>query len=78
MKDLFYKENILEILDHIEEGIHIIDKNGRIVYYNKFAQKIDAVDREKAIGRHILEVYPSLTYETSTLLTVMRTGKPIL
>ncbi len=78
MKELFLKENILEILDYIEEGIHIIDKNGRIVYYNKFAQNIDGVDRDKAIGRHLLEVYPSLSFETSTLLTVIKTGKPIL
>lgn len=78
MKKLFQKENILEILDHVEEGIHIIDKNGRIVYYNKYAQKIDGVDRDKALGRHLLEVYPSLSHETSTLLTVIKTGKPIL
>lgn len=77
MEELFNKENLLDILDHIEEGIHIVDKNGRIVYYNKFAQKIDAVDIQRAIGRHLLEVYPSLTYETSTLLTVIRTGEPI-
>lgn len=78
MKDLFFRENILEILDYVEEGIHIIDKNGRIVYYNKFAQTIDGIDREKTIGRHLLEIYPSLSYETSTLLTVMKTGKAIL
>ena len=78
MEELFFKENILEILDYIEEGIHIIDKNGRISYYNKFAQRIDGIERDKAIGRHLLEVYPSLSYETSTLLTVMKTGKPIL
>lgn len=77
MKDLFLRENILEILDHLEEGIHIIDKNGIIQYYNKFAQGIDGVEPEKVIGRHLLEVYPSLTEETSTLLTVIRTGVPI-
>ena len=53
MKDLFFRENVLEILDHLEEGLHIIDKNGIIVYYNKFAQGIDGIDREKAIGRHL-------------------------
>ncbi len=78
MKDLFFRENILEILDYIEEGIHIIDSNGRVVYYNIFAQSIDGVDREKAIGRHLLEIYPSLTHKTSTLLTVIKTGEPII
>ena len=77
MKDLFFRENILEILDYIEEGIHIIDRNGRIVYYNLFAQGIDGVDRDKTIGRHLFEVYPSLTYDTSTLLTVIETGEYI-
>jgi len=77
MRDIFLRENILEILDHLEEGIHIIDKNGIILYYNKFAQGIDRVDPDKVVGRHLLEVYPSLTEETSTLLTVIRTGKPI-
>ncbi|MBZ2175104.1 sigma 54-interacting transcriptional regulator [Schnuerera sp. xch1] len=76
-QNLFLKENIFQIFDYIEEGIHIIDSKGRIVYYNKFAQKIDAIDTRKAIGRHLLEVYPSLSYKTSTLLNTMRTGKPI-
>lgn len=77
MKDLFFKENILEILDYLEEGIHIIDKNGKIVYYNTFAEGIDGVDSERAVGRHLIEIYPSLTEQTSTLLTVIRTGEPI-
>lgn len=77
MLDYFLRENVLEILDYVQEGIHIIDNKGKIIYYNKFAQKLDEIDREKAIGRHILEIYPSLTYDTSTLLKVIRTGKPI-
>lgn len=78
MDSFLNRENLMEVLDHVEEGIHIVDKHGRIVYYNKFAEKIDAVDIKKAIGRHLLEVYPSLSYETSTLLTVIKTGQPIL
>lgn len=77
MNDIFFRENILEILDYIEEGIHIIDSSGKIIYYNKFAQGLDDIDRDKATGRHILEIYPSLSYDTSTLLEVIRTGKPI-
>lgn len=77
MKDLFFKENILEILDYLEEGVHIIDKNGVIIYYNKFAQSLDGIDREKVVGSHLLEIYPSLTEETSTLLMAMRTARPV-
>ncbi|SDY70281.1 arginine utilization regulatory protein [Proteiniborus ethanoligenes] len=77
MIESFLKENIVEILDNIQEGIHIIDHTGKIIYYNTFALKLDEIDREKAIGRHILEIYPSLSHDTSTLLKVIRTGQPI-
>lgn len=77
MKDLFFRENIIEILDYLEEGIHVIDKNGIIVYYNSFAQRIDGIEDHKVIGSHLLEIYPSLTEETSTLLMAIRTGGAI-
>ncbi|MTI66938.1 MAG: PAS domain S-box protein [Firmicutes bacterium] len=77
MKDLFFRENIFEILDHIDEGIHIIDSQGKIVYYNKLAQSLDEIEGEKAVGRHILEIYPSLSYKSSTLLKAVNLGKAI-
>lgn len=78
MIDSLFKENIEEILDHIEDGIHIVDSNGKIIYYNNFAARLDNINPEEAIGRHILEIYPSLTPETSTILSVIRTGESIL
>ena len=77
MKELFFQENVIEILDYLEEGLHIIDNTGKIIYYNSFAMRIDGVDEQNAIGRHLIEIYPSLN-ETSTLLTVIRTGESIL
>lgn len=77
MNSLF-KENIEDILDNIEEGIHIVDSSGKIVYYNKFAAELDNINPEEALGRHILEIYPSLTEDTSTILRTIKSGKPIL
>ena len=65
-------------MDNIQEGIHIVDSSGTIVYYNKFAAALDSINPEEAIGRHILEIYPSLTEDTSTILRVIKSGKPIL
>lgn len=79
MINSFFKENIEEILDHIiDEGIQIVDNLGKIVYCNKFAVQLDNINREESIGRHILEIYPSLSEETSTIMTVLKTGKPII
>ena len=75
--DIKYFDALINALDLINDGIHIVDASGKIVYYNVEAKQLDEIDMDKAIGRHILEVYPSLTFETSTLLRVLRTGKPI-
>lgn len=77
MKDIFFRENIFEILNYIEEGIQIIDEKGKILYFNKSVQRLDELDRDKTLGRHIFEVYPSLSHDTSTLIKVMETGSPI-
>ncbi|HHZ02176.1 MAG TPA: sigma 54-interacting transcriptional regulator [Tissierellia bacterium] len=75
--DIKYFSTLIEAIELINDGIHIVDASGRIVYYNPAAKQLDEIDAEKTIGRHILEVYPSLTYETSTILKVLKTGKPI-
>ncbi|MGD9568110.1 MAG: sigma-54 interaction domain-containing protein [Sedimentibacter sp.] len=75
--EIRYFDALINAIDLINDGIHIVDAAGKIVYYNVAAKHLDEIDVDKAIGRHILEVYPSLTFETSTLLNVLRTGKPI-
>ncbi|BAD39016.1 sigma-54-dependent transcriptional regulator variant [Symbiobacterium thermophilum IAM 14863] len=61
----------------IDEGIHVVDRNGVTVLYNQQAGQNDGLSPEEVIGRHLLEVFPSLTPATSTLLKVLATGKPI-
>jgi len=72
------KEHLFfEILETIDEGIHAVDENGYTIFYNHIAAKHDGLKREEVLGRHLLEVFPSLTEDTSTLLKVIRTKKPI-
>ncbi|KAB3540949.1 PAS domain-containing protein [Alkaliphilus pronyensis] len=78
MNKIFTQNHLETLLDHIGEGIQIIDRKGSIIYCNPAAARLDNVSKNIATGRHILEVYPSLTEETSTLLQVIKTGKPIL
>lgn len=60
----------------MDDGIHIVDKNGVTIYYNAQAGRNDGLLPDEVIGRHLLEVFPSLTTETSTLLKVLQTGRP--
>ncbi|MDD2201912.1 MAG: PAS domain-containing protein, partial [Firmicutes bacterium] len=64
------------VLDSINEGIHIVDTCGITVFYNKIAASLDNLDPDEVVGHHILSVFPSLSEDTSTLLSVLRTGRP--
>ncbi|WP_422448812.1 sigma-54 interaction domain-containing protein [Thermoanaerobacterium sp. DL9XJH110] len=65
------------LLSHVEEGIHVVDENGISIYYNNAASKIEGLSPVEVIGRHLLEIFPSLSEEDSTLLTVLKTGEAI-
>ncbi len=76
MSSLHHK--LLEtILNSIDEGIHVVDHEGKTIFYNHRGATIDGFDPEEVLGKHIFEIYPSLTEETSTLIRTLRTNKPI-
>lgn len=64
------------VLDSINEGVHIVDTSGVTVFYNKVAAALDNLNPAEVVGHHILSVFPSLSEDTSTLLSVLRTGRP--
>ncbi|MDQ0255199.1 arginine utilization regulatory protein [Evansella vedderi] len=71
------KEMLKAILSSIDEGIHVVDSRGITIYYNKIAAEHDGLKSEEVIGKPLLEVFPSLSPQTSTMLKVIETGKPI-
>jgi arginine utilization regulatory protein len=74
---VLFDEIVTEILNALDEGITIIDRNRDIIFCNKKAAALDNIDIKNAIGKNILEVYPSLSEKTSTLLTVLYNGQAI-
>ncbi|MTI49026.1 sigma-54 interaction domain-containing protein [Sporosalibacterium faouarense] len=72
--------NILmqNILQSIDEGIHVIDSNGKTIMYNDVMEKLEGLEKEVVLNKKFSDVFPSLDEETSTLFTVMKTGRPIL
>ncbi|MBP2241232.1 arginine utilization regulatory protein [Cytobacillus eiseniae] len=71
------KEILTAILHGIDEAIHVVDVHGVTIYYNEIAAKHDGMTVKEVLGRSLLTVFPSLSEETSTLLKVMKTSKPI-
>ena len=70
-KETISKEILEAILKVIDEGIHAIDLNGMTIFYNDIAGAHDGMKVSEVIGKHVLEVFPSLTKESSTLLQVI-------
>lgn len=62
----------------VDEGIHVVDRQGVTILYNREAGLNDELEPHEVIGRHLLEVFPSLNEHTSTLLKVLATGQPIV
>ncbi|WP_141669954.1 sigma 54-interacting transcriptional regulator [Gilliamella apicola] len=69
----------LEIFKHFFDLIHqpiaIIDKKGNYIYYNQESEELDGYPKEQAIGKPMLEVYPNLKKEDSTMLQALQLGK---
>lgn len=75
--NLIYKSIIDTILKNIDIGINIVDDTGKTIIYNQAMGDMEGLDVKEVMGKSILDIFPSLTPETSTLLTVLKTGKPI-
>lgn len=75
--NLIYKSIIDAILRNIDIGIHVVDDAGKTIIYNQAMADLEGLDINEVMGKSILDIFPSLTPETSTLLTVLKTGKPI-
>ena len=75
--NLIYKSIIDAIIKNIDIGINVVDDTGKTIIYNQALADMEGLDINEVMGKSILDIFPSLTPETSTLLTVLKTGKPI-
>lgn len=74
---LRYLEQMSSVYDNMD-SIMIVNLDGFIEYATVKDDDGKAVTNGGYTGKKLLEVYPELTEETSTIFRVMKTGKPIL
>lgn len=76
--EVWQQLNVYEaILQKLDVGIHVIDSIGTTIFYNDTMSKLECCDAAEILGRNLLNAMTHLTAETSTLLTVLRTGKAL-
>lgn len=77
LKSFETKQMLEAILGSIDEAIHAVNSEGVTIFYNNVAANHDGVEINEVLGKHVLDAFPSLDNQTSTLLKVIETGKPI-
>ncbi len=65
------------VLSGVDVGVHAVDIRGFTIYYNDSAGRLDGLQTNEVVGRHLLDVFPSLNEETSSLLRVLRSQETI-
>lgn len=65
------------ILGKLDVGIHVIDKTGKTIVYNDTMSKLECCEVPEVLNKDLLQAMPHLSAETSTLLTVLRTGRAL-
>ncbi len=71
-------ELLRQVVETIDVGVFVANHRGEAVIYNEAMARLEGLTREQVLGRHILEIFPSLSDETSTILQVLHTGEPIV
>jgi arginine utilization regulatory protein len=71
LKKEIYVSLVQNILQWIDEGIHVIDTEGNTIFYNNNMARLEGLEPSQVINRNIFEVFPSLTHETSSHFKAM-------
>lgn len=72
-----YIEKASKLYKNID-GLVVVDSRGIICHYENYRPEINRLTPELVINRKVTEVWTDLNEESSTLLTVLRTGEPII
>lgn len=69
---------VQNILHHADIGIHVIDNTRKTIFYNEVMASLEGLEANQVLEKDILEIFPSLNEDTSTLIRVLYTGESIL
>ena len=66
------------ILDSVADGVFAVDRDWRITYFNKAAERITGFSRQEAMGQHCYNIFrASCCQEGCVLRQSMETGRDI-
>ncbi|MDO4799236.1 MAG: sigma 54-interacting transcriptional regulator, partial [Bacillota bacterium] len=72
-----FDANVLRILEALQEGIHIVDRDCVTVFYNAAMESIEGLRAEDVVGRPLSEMYSDWNHDRSTMVAAIESGRPI-
>jgi len=66
------------LLENLDEGIQVVDSEGRTIYYNSAMGKVEGVDTNEVIGKKVSEYLEDVKDDDSTIMNVLKTGEKIV
>lgn len=72
MKAKDYLSILQKILHYIDEGVHVLDKNGNTIIYNEAMSKLEKMETKEVMKKPFGEVFKNLNSENSTLLKALK------
>ncbi|HLR21172.1 MAG TPA: sigma 54-interacting transcriptional regulator, partial [Tissierellaceae bacterium] len=77
MKDIHFADAYIQIFDLLDDGIMVVDMEGKLVVYNEASEKLDKLSKEDVIGKHIQDCFQTESH-TSITLEVLKTRKSLV
>lgn len=69
-------QEILNLYNYYTGAI-ITDKEGTIIYYYNRMKDVNSLEADEVIGKSVLQLYPSVKKEDSSIYRVLKSGVPI-
>lgn len=74
VRDIDFADAYIQIFDLLDDGIMVVDMEGKLVIYNRASEELDKLPRNYVIGKHIKDCFKTENY-TSITLETLKTGK---
>ena len=72
MRAEYYKKIIYELINLIDEGVYIVDQEGKGVFYNHTMADLEKVNVEDVLGKKFHEAFPDFNLDESTLFRALK------
>lgn len=72
MKDEYYKIILDALIDLLDEGVYIVDKDGVGLHYNKAMADMEKVNLDDVLGKKFHDAFPDFSIDESTMFKALK------